>query len=47
MLVKREKVSFLDPQPAPINYLKALSKELREELFMKRSILESSNDGFI
>ncbi len=39
MLVKREKISFLDPQPTPINYLPTLSKELGVELFIKRDDL--------
>lgn len=39
MLVKKEKVSLLDFNPTPINYLPSLSKELGVELFIKRDDL--------
>lgn len=45
MLVKREKISFLDPQPTPINYLSTLSRELGVELYMKRDDLNLFGAG--
>lgn len=39
MKVKRNKISFLDPNPTPINYLPSLSKELGVELYIKRDDL--------
>lgn len=45
MLVKKEKVSLLDSNPTPINYLPTLSKELGIELFIKRDDLTMYGAG--
>ncbi|MGD9567108.1 MAG: 1-aminocyclopropane-1-carboxylate deaminase/D-cysteine desulfhydrase [Sedimentibacter sp.] len=45
MLVKKEKVSLLDSNPTPINYLPTLSKELGVELFIKRDDLTMFGAG--
>lgn len=45
MLVKKEKVSLLDSNPTPINYLPTLSKELGVELYVKRDDLTMFGAG--
>lgn len=45
MLVKKEKVSLLDSNPTPINYLPTLSKELGVELYIKRDDLTMFGAG--
>ncbi|MCE5207699.1 MAG: D-cysteine desulfhydrase family protein [Chloroflexi bacterium] len=45
MLSPRKKISFLYPQPTPIDYLPTLSRELGVELYMKRDDLTPFGAG--